>query len=243
MFLFRIGFFRRPGEQHYFPGAAIIETREAKMPRAKILLADDHTLFCNLLRQLLEPEYEVVGCVRDGRDLLEAAETLRPDVVLLDIGMPLLNGLDAGRRLKEANPKVKLVYLTMNNNVEYAREALQAGASAFVLKNSQSSHLLQAIRGALRGVSYVAPEIRQAMSDVFIRDPKAMARPQHLTDRQREVLQMLAEGRSLREIATSLQISYRTVRFHKVRIMEELGLSKNAELVKYAMTHGIMSAI
>jgi|SRR5215469_1111263 len=213
------------------------------MGRTRILLADDHTLFCNLLRELLEPEYEVVGIVDDGRELLRAAEALRPDVVLADIGMPSLNGLDAGRRLKEANPKIKLIFLTMNNNVEYAREALQAGASAFVLKNSQSTHVLQAIRGALRGVSYVAPEIRQAMSSIFIRDPKAVERPQHLTDRQREVLQMLAEGRSLREIATSLQISYRTVRFHKVRIMEELGITKNAELVKYAINHGIISAV
>ena len=213
------------------------------MARVRILLADDHTLFCNLLRELLQPEYEVVGSVSDGRELLKAAETLQPDVVLLDIGMPSLNGLDAGRRLKEANPKVKLIYLTMNNNVEYAREALHAGASAFVLKNSQTSHLLQAIRGALRGISYVAPEIRQAMNEIFIRDPKAVERPQHLTDRQREVLQMLAEGHSLREIATSLEISYRTVRFHKVRIMEELGIFKNTELVKYAMKHGMISPV
>lgn len=212
------------------------------MTRIRILLADDHTLFCNLLRDLLEPEYEVVGSVRDGRELLEAAEKLRPDVVLVDIGMPSLNGLDAGRRLKEDNPKVRLIYLTMNNNVEYAREALQAGASAFVLKNSQSSQLLQVIRGALRGVSYVAPEIHRAMSEIFIRDPSAVDRPQHLTDRQREVLQLLAEGRSLREIALSLQISYRTARFHKSRIREELGISKNAELVKYAVKHGLTSA-
>ena len=156
--------------------------------------------------------------------------------------MPALNGLDAGRRLKEANPKIKLIYLTMNNNVEYAREALRAGASAFVLKNSQSSELLQAIRNSLKGMSYLAPEIRQAMNEVFIRDPKAVDRPQHPTDRQREVLQMVAEGRSLREIADALKISYRTVRFHKVRIMEELGISKNAELVKYAIKHGIISA-
>jgi DNA-binding NarL/FixJ family response regulator len=211
------------------------------MTRIRILLADDHTLFCNLLRDLLEPEYEVVGCVRDGRELLQAAETLRPDVVLADIGMPSLNGLDAGRRLKELNPNVKLIYLTMNDNVEYAREALQAGASAFVLKNSQSSQLLQVIRGVLRGVSYVAPEIRRAMSEIFIRDPSAVDRPQHLTDRQREVLQLLAEGRSLREIALSLQISYRTARFHKSCIREELGISQNAELVKYAVKHGLTS--
>jgi DNA-binding NarL/FixJ family response regulator len=209
--------------------------------RIRILLADDHTLFCSLLRDLLEPEYEVVGTVSDGRELLKSALSLRPDVVIADIGMPSLNGLDAGRRLKQADPHVKLVYLTMNNNLEYAREALQAGASAFVLKNALSSELLKAIRDALRGVSYVAPEIRQAMAATFVRDPKAVNRPQHLTDRQREVLQMLAEGRSLGEIASRLQISYRTVRFHKLRIMEELGISKNAELVKYAMNHGMIS--
>jgi DNA-binding NarL/FixJ family response regulator len=213
------------------------------MARVKILLADDHTLFCNLLRDLLEPEYEVVGTVSDGHELLNAAERLRPDVVLIDIGMPSLNGLDAGRRLKKTNPKLKLIYVTMNNNVEYAREALQAGASAFVLKNSQTSHLLQAIRDSLRGVSYVAPEIRQAMNEIFIRDPKALERPQQLTNRQREVLQMLAEGRSLKDISASLHISYRTVRFHKVRIMEELGITKNTELVKYAMKHGITQPV
>ena len=170
-----------------------------------------------------------------------SADSLRPDVVLVDIGMPSLNGLDAGRRLKQANPRVKLIYLTMNNNIEYAREALQAGASAFILKNSRPSELLHAIRDALKGVSYVAPEIRRALDEVFVRDPKAVDRPQHLTDRQREVLQMLAEGRSLQEIAGLLQISYRTVRFHKVRIMEELGISKNAELVKYAIKHGMIT--
>ena len=211
------------------------------MKRTRILLADDHTLFCSLLRDLLEPEYDVVGSVSDGQELLKTALSLRPDAVIADIGMPSLNGLDAGRRLKRADPHVKLIYLTMNNDVEYAREALLAGASAFVLKNALSSELLKAIRDALRGVSYVAPEIRQAMADTFVRDPKAVNRPQHLTDRQREVLQMLAEGRSLGEIATRLQISYRTVRFHKLRIMEELGISKNAELVKYAMNHGMIS--
>jgi len=209
------------------------------MARIKILLADDHTLFCNLLCEFLEPEYEVVGSVGDGRALLRAAERLRPDVVLVDIGMPLLNGLEAGRRLKQTNPKIKLIYLTVGNNVEYAREALQAGASAYVLKNSQSSHLLQAIRDALRGVSYIAPEIRRAMNEIFIREPRAVERPQHLTDRQREVLQLLTEGRSLCEIARLLHISYRTVRFHKVRIMDELGTRKTIELVKYAMKHGM----
>jgi len=212
------------------------------MARARILLADDHTLVCNMLRDLLEPEYEVVGCVSDGQQLLKAAYSLHPDVVLVDIGMPLLNGLDAGRRLKQANPKAKLIYLTMSNNVEFARDALQAGASAFILKNTTSSELRHVIRDALRGISYIAPEIRRAMSEIYVRDPKAVDRPRHLTDRQREVLQMLAEGRSLREIASLLRISYSTVRFHKTRIMEELGTSKNAELVKYAMKHGMISS-
>jgi DNA-binding NarL/FixJ family response regulator len=211
------------------------------MTRVKILLADDHTLFCNLLRELLEPEYEVVGNVKDGRELLKAAGSVRPDLVIVDIGMPLLNGLDAGKQLKKTNPQIKLIYLTMNNNVEYAREALESGASGFILKNSQSKYVLQAIREALRGGSYVAPEIRRAMESRFIRDPKAVSRPQHLTDRQREVLQMLAEGRPLGEIAETLKISYRTVRFHKLRIMEELEITTNADLVKYAIKHGLAS--
>jgi DNA-binding NarL/FixJ family response regulator len=213
------------------------------MARTTILLADDHTLFCNPLRELLEPEFKVVGSVSDGRELLNAVATLHPDVALVDIGMPTLNGLDAGRRLKRECPQIKLIYLTMNNNTEYAKEAIQSGASGFVLKNTQSSELLRAIRAALRGETYVAPEIRKAMNEIFIRDPKAVDRPQQLTNRQREVLQMLAEGRNLREISNALKISYRTVRFHKVRIMEELGASRNADLVKYAMKHGITSSV
>ncbi len=211
------------------------------MARTKILLADDHTLFCSLLRDLLQQEYEVVGMVGNGRELLKAAALLRPDVVLADIGMPSLNGLDAGRRLKREHPHIKLIYLTMNNNVEYAQEALRAGASGFILKNTESAHLLQALRDALRGQSYVAPEIRRAMKEIFVRDPNAVGRPRRLTDRQREVLQMLAEGRSLGEVADALGISYRTVRFHKTRIMEELGIANNTELVQYAAKHGLIS--
>jgi DNA-binding NarL/FixJ family response regulator len=211
------------------------------MTRVKILLADDHILLCNLLREVLEPEYEVVGCVCDGHELLKAAAALRPDMVIVDIGMPSLNGLDAGRRLKRENPKLKLIYLTMANSVGYAREAFQAGASAFVLKNTKMAELLQAIRQTLKGVSYMAPEIQHAISEILIRDPKAVDRPQHLSFRQREVLQMFAEGRSLSEIAVTLEISYRTVRFHKDRIKEELGLSKDIELVKYALSYGIAS--
>jgi DNA-binding NarL/FixJ family response regulator len=213
------------------------------MARVKVLLADDHTLFCNLLKDLLQPEYEVVGSVSDGRELLAASASLKPDVVLVDISMPYLNGLDAGRRLKKANPKMKLIYLTMNNDVELAREAVACGASAFVLKNAPSSELLKVIRGALKGISYMAPEIRQALDRAFIRDPKAVNRSQHLTDRQREVLQMLGEGHTLSEIASQLNISYRTARFHKLKIREELGVSKDLELIKYALKHGIVSLV
>ena len=212
------------------------------MARVKILLADDHTLFCNLLKDLLEPEFDVVGSVSDGRELLNTAGSLQPDVALVDISMPSLNGMDAGRRLKQVNPKLKLIYLTMNNDVELAREALEAGASAFVLKNAPSSELLKAIRGALKGLSYLAPEIRQAMDEAFIRDPKAVMRHQHLTDRQREVLQMLAEGHTLGEIASQLKISYRTARFHKFKLREELGITKDSDLIKYALKHGLISS-
>ena len=211
------------------------------MKRVRILLADDHSLICSAFEKLLEPYYEVAGTVGDGRALLKAAAELRPDVVLLDITMPFLNGLDAGRELKKMMPAVKIIYLTMNASSEFAGEALQGGASAYVLKNSKSSELLQAINDALRGISFVSPQIRQAMEETFIRDPKAVARPKHLTDRQIEVLQMLAEGRTMQQIADILQISNRTVRFHKGRIMEELEITTNSQLVQYAMMHGMIA--
>lgn len=211
------------------------------MRRVRILLADDHTMICAGFQKLLEPEYEVVGCVGDGRTLLKAAADLKPDLVLVDVGMPLLNGLDAGRELKKLMPGVKLIFLTMNPDPELASEAFRIGASGYLLKNSREEELLQAIRDAVRGMSYVTPQISQAIEQNFIRDPKSLNRPKHLSDRQREVLQMLAEGRSMKEIAYMLEISLRTVRFHKYRIMEELGITTNSELVQYAIKHAIIS--
>jgi DNA-binding NarL/FixJ family response regulator len=211
------------------------------MGRVRILLADDHPMICAGFQKLLEPQYDVVGSVGDGRTLLKAAAELKPDVVLLDIGMPLLNGLDAGRELKRLMPDIKLIFLTMNPDFDLAAEALRIGASGYLLKNSQASELVQAVRDVVRGSSYVTPQIRDAMEEIFIRDPKAVNRPKHLTDRQREVLQMLAEGRSMKEIAHILQIKHRTVRFHKSRIMEELRISTNSELVQYAIKHGMIS--
>jgi DNA-binding NarL/FixJ family response regulator len=211
------------------------------MRRIRILLADDHTMICDSFQKLLEPQYEVVGSVGDGRSLLKAAVELKPDLVLVDVGMPLLNGLDAGRELKKSMPSVKLIFLTMNPDPDVASEALRIGASGYLLKNSRGAELLQAVHDVVRGTSYVTPQIRQEMEQLFIRDPKALSRTKQLTGRQREVLQMLAEGRSAKEIAYILQISLRTVRFHKYRIMEELGITTNSELVQYAIKHSVIS--
>ena len=212
------------------------------MKRIRILLADDHTLVGDGFRKLLEPEFEVVGSVGDGRALLKAAEELKPDLVLVDVGMPLLNGLDAARQLKKSLPKLKIIFLTMNHDSDVASEALRIGASGYLLKNSRGDELLKAVRDVVRGASYVAPQIRQEMEERFIRDPKAANRPRHLTARQREILQMLAEGRSPKEIASILDISVRTVHFHKYEIMKELGITSNAELVQYAIKHSLIPA-
>ena len=211
------------------------------MKRTRILLADDHAMVCAGLQKLLEPEYEVVGTVGDGRALLKAVADLKPDVVLVDVGMPLLNGLDAGREVRKLVPHTKLIFLTMNPDPDIAAEALRIGASGYLLKNSEGDELLQAVRDALKGVSYVTPRIAKAMEENYVRDPKSLDRPRHLTGRQREVLQMLAEGRSAKEIAYTLQVTVRTVHFHKYSIMEQLGIKTNSELIQYAIKHAIIS--
>ncbi len=211
------------------------------MGKLRILLADDHTIVCAGLAKLLEPHYEVLGSVEDGRALLKAADELNPDLVVLDIGMPLLNGLDAARELRKRKPHIKLIFLTMESDAYVAAEAFRAGAAAYLLKTSRPTELLQAIHGAVRGISYVTPEIGRRIENMFVRNPTAEA-PKQLTSRQREVLQMLAEGRSMKEIAYVLEIAHRTVRFHKYQIMEELGITTNSDLVKYAMRHGMISA-
>ncbi len=213
------------------------------MRRTSILLADDHTMICEGLRKMLEPEFEVIGCVKDGHALLKTAADLKPDVVLVDVGMPLLNGLDAARELKKQLPRVKLIFVTMNHDPDIASEALKLGASGYLLKDSEGEELLKAVRIAVRGNSYVTQQIRDAMEESFVRDPRALGRPKELSDRQREVLQMLAEGRPMQEVADVLHISRRTVRFHKHQIMEELNFKNNAELVQYAVKHSIVSPI
>src|SRR3954454_8697477 len=153
------------------------------MGRVRILLADDHALICAGFQKLLEPQYEVVGSVGDGRALLKAAAELRPDVVLVDVGMPLLNGLDAGKELKRLMPDIKLIFLTMNPDTDLAAEALRIGAAGYLLKTSHNSELLQAVGDAIKGLSYVTPQIRRARDEQFMRDPRAVNRPKYLTGR------------------------------------------------------------
>jgi DNA-binding NarL/FixJ family response regulator len=212
------------------------------MKRIRILLADDHTMICDGFRKLLEPQYEVVGSVRNGHELMKAAVELRPDIALVDVGMPLLNGLDAARELRKKALRIKIVFLTMNADPDVAAEALRIGASGYLLKNAPADELLQAIHNVTIGKSFVTGQINDALQEIFIRDPRALERPKHLTPRERQVLQLLAEGRSGKETADILNMSPRTVWFHKYRIMQELGLKSTAELVQYAIKHGIISA-
>ena len=205
--------------------------------RPRILLADDHAMLLDAFRALLEPEFEVVGTATDGRMLIEEFTRLKPDVVVVDVGMPLLNGLDAGRQLKALQRAVKLIYLTMNPEPDLAREALRLGASGYVLKSSAASELKQAIQEAIKGRSYITPLITQDVVGLLL---EPHARPHELTTRQREVLQLLAEGRSMKEVASILDVTPRTVAFHKYRMMEQLHLKTSAELVQYAVKHGIV---
>jgi len=210
------------------------------MTRTRIMLADDHTILVEAFRKLLEPHYDVVGAVADGRSLLDVAPQLNPDVVILDIGMPLMNGLEAGVRLKELMPTLKLVVLTMNDDPDLAVQAMRTGVSAYLLKNSAAEELLRAIQMALKGKTYVTPLIAKGMQDAFIRNPKATGLAKALTPRQREVVQLLAEGKSMKEAADILKIKVRTVAFHKYRAMEELNLGTTAELIQFAIKSKIL---
>ncbi len=210
------------------------------MKRPRVLLAEDHTLLLDAFAKLLEPHCDVVGTAGDGRELLEAAKRLEPDVVVADISMPLLNGLEAGRRLKEILPDTKLVFVTVNEDPDLAAEALRMGASAYVLKKSATSELFHAIREVLAGRSYVTPLVApDGLDGIRERKPRRAA---ELTPRQREVLQLLAEGKSMKQVADILNVTPRTVAFHKYRMMGELGFGSTAELVQFAVREGIVSA-
>ena len=210
------------------------------MRKPRVLLADDHTLVVEAFIKLLEPEFEVVGTVADGRALLASAPQLNPDVVVLDLGMPLLNGMDAGHELKRLLPQAKLIVLTMSEDYDLAAEALRHWASAYLLKKSASSELVRAIREVLKGKTFVTPRVAQRLLEEFVRDPRP-DRGKALTPRQREVLQLLAEGRTMKEVAAILNVATRTVAFHKYRIMEEYGLKTNSDLVRFAIRERIVA--
>jgi DNA-binding NarL/FixJ family response regulator len=205
----------------------------------RVLLADDHALLLGAFEKLLAGVCEIVGQVSDGRALVEAAREIKPDVIVLDISMPLLNGLEAGRQIKQARRSVKLVFLTMNEDADVAAEAFRSGASGYLLKRSAASELATAIREVMQGRTYITPLVAEGLVGSLIQGDQDNTRHE-LTSRQREVLQLLAEGRSMKEVGSVLSLTPRTVAFHKYRIMEQLKVKSTAELIQYAVKHHIV---
>jgi DNA-binding NarL/FixJ family response regulator len=213
----------------------------SRLLRPRVLLADDHRVVAEGLKSLLSAEFELVGVVEDGRALIEAARALRPDVIVADITMPRLNGIDALVRLRQDGERVPVVFLTMHPDLAYARRALEAGASGYVLKHAASSELIAAIRAALDGKIWLTPALAGKVLQDIKRQPDKLSDPvASLTPRQREILQLLAEGLSAKEISAMLGVSARTVEFHKYQMMERLDLHTSAELVHFAIKHGIV---
>lgn len=211
--------------------------------RPSVLLADDHTLIAELCKRLLETEFQVVGIAKDGRALVSAAARLKPDAIVVDVGMPLLNGLDAGRQVKEMLPAVKLVYLTMNPDADVAAEAFRRGASGYLLKTCAASELVTAVRTVLRGRTYLSQSLPKETIRFLQRQPKKLVEEDaRLSERQREVLQLLAEGKVMKEVGAILNMTPRTVAFHKYRIMEVLDARSNADLVRYAVRNHLVAA-
>jgi DNA-binding NarL/FixJ family response regulator len=211
------------------------------MRRPRVLLADDHQMLLDALKELLEPDYEVVGLVSDGRALLKAAQELFPDIIVLDIAMPQLNGLDAGRRLKQSLPAVKLIFMTMHEDPYLVGEAFRARASAFLLKQAAGLELNEAIERVLKGGSYVTPSAAKGLRDISLQEPNHRDHAPEPIARQREVIQLLAEGRTMKEAAGLLLITPRTVAAHKYAAMEMLQLKTSADLVQYAIKHSIIT--
>jgi DNA-binding NarL/FixJ family response regulator len=213
------------------------------MSKPRVLLADDHTLVLDGFRKLLEEHCEIVGAVEDGRALLAAAEQLQPDVITLDISMPQLNGIDAARRLRKLAPQAKLIFVTMHADQAYITEAFKSGASGYLLKRSAGSELVQAIHSVMNGNYYVTSLIaKDLVQSAFVGGRAPAIQRETLTMRQREVLQLVAEGRTVKEIAAALNISPKTVEFHKSQLMDQLDLHTTAELTKYALTHGLIAS-
>ncbi|HKD84371.1 MAG TPA: response regulator transcription factor [Terriglobales bacterium] len=213
-----------------------------RKPSARLIIADDHRLLADACKGLLEPEFHVVDIVTDGRSLLKTALALKPDVIVLDITMPRLNGLDAGEQLKLKLPGVKLVFLTMNSAADVAAEAFRRGAAGYVLKHSAAEELLIAIRKVVQGESYLSPLIARETVTFLLNQGKSRPDEKRITKRQSEILQLLAEGMSMKEVASVLELKPGTVAFHKYRMMETLGVRTNAELLEYAIKRQMTSA-
>ena len=209
------------------------------MAKPRVILADDHTLLVEAFEKLLSPECEIVAKVADGRALVAAVQEHHPDVVVLDLAMPLLNGLDAARQIKQIDRSVRLVFVTMNEDPDLAAEAFRAGGAAYLLKRSAGSELLTAIREAMKHRSYVTPLVTEGMLGSLMHST-ADTGSRQLTTRQREVLQLLAEGKSMKEVGSILNVTPRTVAFHKYRMMEQLKIKTNAELIQYAIRHNLI---
>jgi DNA-binding NarL/FixJ family response regulator len=206
-------------------------------PAARILIADDHQLLADACKSLLEPEFSVIGIVTDGRNVASAVAELKPDIIILDIYMPRLNGLDAGEQVKQKTPGVKLIFLTMTLAADVAAEAFRRGASGYVLKQSAGEELLLAVRKVNRGESYLSPLIAKETVTFLLNKREPFTEEKRITKRQSEVLQLLAEGLSMKEVANIIDVKPGTVAFHKYRMMETLNISTNAELLGYAIKH------
>jgi DNA-binding NarL/FixJ family response regulator len=212
------------------------------MKKTRLLIADDHTLVLEGLKRILESEFDLVGAAENGRDLVRLAAELKPDIVLLDISMPLLNGIDAARQLIKTVPQTRIIFVTMHADSDYVAEAFRSGASGYLLKRSAASELVTAIHEVMKGRYYVTPLVtREALSPLFDGTPEPKKLTTTLTTRQREVLQLVAEGRSVKEIAAILKVSSKTVEFHKAALMDRLGIHTTAELTRYAIGHGMVA--
>jgi DNA-binding NarL/FixJ family response regulator len=216
-----------------------MEAESTERSRARFLIADDHSIFAESLRAYLDRTYPVVGVVSDGRAMIEAAVRLKPDVIVVDVAMPLLNGLDAARRIKELAPEIKFIFLTMQADPNLAAAALELGSVAFVLKHSTGAELFNAIDQVLQGKSYLTPKMKA--DDWVVARTRARQFTKELTERQREIVQLFGEGRPMKQIAGLLQLSEKTVEFHKHHIMEAFNLKSNAELILFALKRGLIS--
>ena len=214
------------------------------MSKPKLVVADDHPIILEGLRRVLESEFDISGIAANGREVLDMVDRLQPDAVVLDIGLPLLNGIEIARKLKNRTPKVRIIFLTQQDDRAYVKAAFEANASAYLLKQDISADLVTALREALAGHFFVSPRLAKRMPMTLTSPAQnpAFQFDQNLTPRQREVLQLVAEGKSLKEIGSILGISMKTVEFHKAAIMDELGLRSTAELTRYAVEHGIVTS-